>query len=117
MTTAAQHPVRHVDIHQAAPRHDDAVAPAGTTPDGSTPADSAPIGTAPAGTTPAETTHLRLAYREAGNPAAPVLLLLHALGESSLSWDPLLDDLAALGYRVLGCGGHPRKYAEPATGR
>ncbi|WP_020015222.1 alpha/beta fold hydrolase [Promicromonospora sukumoe] len=76
MTTAAQHPVRHVDIHHAALRHDDVVAPA-------------------------ETTRLRLAYREAGDPAAPVLLLLHALGESSLSWDPLLDDLAALGYRVL----------------
>jgi pimeloyl-ACP methyl ester carboxylesterase len=45
--------------------------------------------------------HLRLAYREAGDPDAPTLLLLHALGESSLSWDPLLDDLAALGYRVL----------------
>lgn len=44
---------------------------------------------------------LRLAYREAGDPAAPPLLLLHALGESSLSWDPLLDDLAALGYHVL----------------
>jgi 3-oxoadipate enol-lactonase len=44
---------------------------------------------------------LRLAYREAGDPDAPALLLLHALGESSLSWDPLLDDLAALGYRVL----------------
>ncbi|WP_189670826.1 alpha/beta fold hydrolase [Promicromonospora soli] len=45
--------------------------------------------------------NLRLAYREAGDPDAPTLLLLHALGESSLSWDPLLDDLAALGYRVL----------------
>lgn len=44
---------------------------------------------------------LRLAYLEAGDPDAPTLLLLHALGESSLSWDPLLDDLAALGYRVL----------------
>lgn len=44
---------------------------------------------------------LRLAYREAGDPAAPPLLLLHALGESSLSWDPLIDDLAALGYHVL----------------
>ncbi|WP_084800163.1 alpha/beta fold hydrolase [Promicromonospora kroppenstedtii] len=76
MTTAAQHPVRHVDIHHAALRPDDAVEPAATT-------------------------RLRLAYREAGDPAAPVLLLLHALGESSLSWDPLLDDLAALGYRVL----------------
>ena len=45
--------------------------------------------------------HLRLAYREAGDPDAPPLLLLHALGESSLSWDPLLDDLAALGYHAL----------------
>jgi pimeloyl-ACP methyl ester carboxylesterase len=44
---------------------------------------------------------LRLAYREVGEPDAPPLLLLHALGESSLSWDPLMDDLAALGYRVL----------------
>jgi pimeloyl-ACP methyl ester carboxylesterase len=44
---------------------------------------------------------MRLAYREAGDPDAPTLLLLHALGESSLSWDPLLDDLAGLGYRVL----------------
>lgn len=106
MTTAAQHPVRHIDIHHGALRHDDAVAPAGTAPHRSTPADAAhasatPSDATPAGTTPTETTHLRLAYREAGDPAAPVLLLLHALGESSLSWDPLLDDLAALGYRVL----------------
>ncbi|PUB26258.1 alpha-beta hydrolase superfamily lysophospholipase [Promicromonospora sp. AC04] len=49
----------------------------------------------------ADGAQLRLAYREAGDPDAPVLLLLHALGESSLSWDPLLDDLAALGYRAL----------------
>ncbi|WP_454856316.1 alpha/beta fold hydrolase [Promicromonospora soli] len=44
---------------------------------------------------------LRLAYREAGDPDAPPLLLLHALGESSLSWDPLLDDLATLGFHAL----------------
>ncbi|MFJ3404500.1 alpha/beta fold hydrolase [Promicromonospora sp. NPDC090134] len=80
MTTAAQHPVRHVDIQHAPLRHDD---------------------DAPADTTPTSVAPLRLAYREAGDPAAPVLLLLHALGESSLSWDPLLDDLAALGHRVL----------------
>lgn len=86
MTTAAQHPVRHVDIQHARFRPDDDVAPTST----------AHTGTAPAAAAP-----LRLAYREAGDPAAPVLLLLHALGESSLSWDPLLDDLAALGYRVL----------------
>ncbi len=60
---------------------------------------------------------LRLAYREAGDPDAPALLLLHALGESSLSWDPLLDDLAALGYRALaldarghGDSGRPGEY-------
>ncbi|MEU2200270.1 alpha/beta fold hydrolase [Isoptericola sp. NPDC019482] len=41
------------------------------------------------------------AYREAGDPAAPPLVLLHAAGESSASWSPLLDDLAALGFRVL----------------
>ncbi|MFI2487447.1 alpha/beta fold hydrolase [Promicromonospora kroppenstedtii] len=86
MTTAAQHPVRHVDVeHAPVSRAEDPATPgAGTVPD--------TVG-APA--------RLRLAYREAGDPAAPVLLLLHALGESSLSWDPLLDDLAALGYRVL----------------
>ncbi|MFD7024714.1 alpha/beta fold hydrolase [Promicromonospora sukumoe] len=69
MTTAAQHPVLHVDV-----QHEGALQDAA---------------------------HLRIAYREAGDPAAPVLLLLHALGESSLSWDPLLGDLAALGYRAL----------------
>ncbi|MFD7307956.1 alpha/beta fold hydrolase [Promicromonospora sp. NPDC059942] len=91
MTTAAQHPVRHVDIQHAPLRHDDAVAPTATRPTNAAPDTVGPAATAP----------LRLAYREAGDPAAPVLLLLHALGESSLSWDPLLDDLAALGYRVL----------------
>ncbi|MEV0895042.1 alpha/beta fold hydrolase [Promicromonospora sp. NPDC050262] len=90
MTTAAQHPVRHVDIHHAPVRHDDDVAPTGTAPTGT-----------PTPATLADTSRLRLAYREAGDPSAPVLLLLHALGESSLSWEPLLDDLAALGYRVL----------------
>ncbi|WP_425953625.1 alpha/beta fold hydrolase [Xylanimonas sp. McL0601] len=44
---------------------------------------------------------LTVSYREAGDPAAPPLLLLHALGEGSVSWDPLLEPLAALGYRVL----------------
>jgi pimeloyl-ACP methyl ester carboxylesterase len=89
MTTAAQHPVRHVDVeHAPVSRTQNPAAPgAGTTPD---PTD---VTGAPAG--------LRLAYREAGDPDAPALLLLHALGESSLSWEPLLDDLAALGYRVL----------------
>ncbi|MFI6427844.1 alpha/beta fold hydrolase [Promicromonospora sp. NPDC050880] len=44
--------------------------------------------------------------------------MLHALGESSLSWDPLLDDLAALGHRVLapdarghGDSGRPGQYS------
>ena len=89
MTTAAQHPVRHVDVeHAPVSRTQNPAAPgAGTTPD-PTDATGAPAG-------------LRLAYREAGDPDAPALLLLHALGESSLSWEPLLDDLAALGYRVL----------------
>ncbi|MCL1870487.1 MAG: alpha/beta hydrolase [Promicromonosporaceae bacterium] len=44
---------------------------------------------------------LTVAYREAGDPAAPPLLLLHALGEGSASWEPLLEPLAGLGFRVL----------------
>lgn len=80
MTTAAQHPVRYVDVQHAPQRHGRAAEHGATQPDAAS---------------------LRLAYREAGDPAAPVLLLLHALGESSLSWDPLLGDLAALGYRAL----------------
>ena len=30
---------------------------------------------------------IQLAYRESGSPAAPPLLLLHALGENSADWD------------------------------
>jgi pimeloyl-ACP methyl ester carboxylesterase len=44
---------------------------------------------------------LKIAYREAGDPAAPALVLLHALGEDSASWAPLLDPLAGRGFRVL----------------
>ncbi len=44
---------------------------------------------------------LRISYRIAGDPSAPALLLLHGLGESSASWEPLLVPLSGLGFCVL----------------
>ncbi|WP_423464539.1 alpha/beta fold hydrolase [Promicromonospora sp. MS192] len=106
MTIAPQHPVHHVEIRHTTVPHTQAP----HTPTRHTPA--------PHPTSADPDTVLRLAYREAGDPAAPPLLLLHALGESSLSWDPLLDDLAALGHRVLapdarghGDSGRPGQYS------
>ncbi|MFI8523760.1 alpha/beta fold hydrolase [Promicromonospora sukumoe] len=100
MTTAAQHQVRYVDVQHTPRRHARATEPEETQLDVGQPQTArSEAGTALSQDPDAAS--LRLAYREAGDPAAPVLLLLHALGESSLSWDPLLGDLAALGYRAL----------------
>jgi len=44
---------------------------------------------------------LAIAYREAGQPADPPMVLLHAMGEAAVSWEPVLADLANLGYRAI----------------
>lgn len=36
-----------------------------------------------------------LAYRVAGDPAAPPMVLLHGLGEAASAWEPVLPALAA----------------------
>jgi pimeloyl-ACP methyl ester carboxylesterase len=43
---------------------------------------------------------IRVAYRAAGDPDAPPMVLLHALGENSTSWDGVTAFLAA-SFRVL----------------
>lgn len=50
-----------------------------------------------------------LGYVEAGDPAAPVVLLLHSLGADTRMWRPQSDELAA-SYRVLAMDsrGHGR---------
>lgn len=59
---------------------------------------------------------VRIAYRTAGPPGAPPLVLLHALGESSADWDEVLPALAAR-HRVhaLDLRGHGRS-SWPGTG-
>ena len=42
-----------------------------------------------------------LAYREAGDAGAPVVLLVHGYPESSYMWHDALDALAAAGWRAL----------------
>jgi pimeloyl-ACP methyl ester carboxylesterase len=42
-----------------------------------------------------------IAYRAAGEAAAPALLLLHGIGSGSLSWAAQLQDLSQRGFRVL----------------
>jgi pimeloyl-ACP methyl ester carboxylesterase len=42
-----------------------------------------------------------IAYREAGDAAAPAVLLLHGVGSGSSSWAAQLQDLSARGFRVL----------------
>jgi pimeloyl-ACP methyl ester carboxylesterase len=42
-----------------------------------------------------------IAYRAAGDAAAPAVLLLHGIGSGSLSWAAQLEDLPARGFRVL----------------
>lgn len=42
-----------------------------------------------------------IAYREAGDAAAPALLLLHGIGSGSLSWAAQLESLPAQGFRVV----------------
>jgi pimeloyl-ACP methyl ester carboxylesterase len=58
-----------------------------------------------------------LAYRVAGDPAAPPLVLLHGLGDSAADWEPLLPALArdhrvyALDLRGHGQSSHPGQYS------
>jgi pimeloyl-ACP methyl ester carboxylesterase len=42
-----------------------------------------------------------IAWREAGPPGGPLVVLLHGLGGSRISWEPQLAALAAAGFRAL----------------
>lgn len=56
-----------------------------------------------------------IAYRLSGPERAPVMVVLHALGESAASWDPVMPALAAR-YRVLAVDlrGHGKSsWAQP----
>jgi alpha-beta hydrolase superfamily lysophospholipase len=44
---------------------------------------------------------MTLAFREAGRPDDQPMILLHGMGESALSWEPVLEELAELGHRVI----------------
>jgi esterase len=58
-----------------------------------------------------------LAYRIAGDPAAPPMLLLHGLGDDERDWHPVLSTLAgsyrvfALDQRGHGRSAHPDRYS------
>jgi pimeloyl-ACP methyl ester carboxylesterase len=60
---------------------------------------------------------VRLAYRVAGDPTAPPLVLLHALGENSGSWDTVVPTLGtryrtyALDLRGHGASERPGEYS------
>lgn len=56
---------------------------------------------------------LSVAYRTAAGSGATPLVLLHGMGESSASWEPLLDALAGLGSLVIA----PDVRGHGATGR
>jgi len=60
---------------------------------------------------------LTISYRVAGDPAAPPMLLLHALGEDGRDWQGVLPDFAGT-HRVYvpdlrghGASGYPGKYS------
>jgi 3-oxoadipate enol-lactonase len=42
-----------------------------------------------------------LSYLDAGKSEDPAMVLLHAMGEDSSTWEPVLDGLTGLGYRVI----------------
>jgi pimeloyl-ACP methyl ester carboxylesterase len=44
---------------------------------------------------------LTFTLREAGTPGGEVVVLLHGFPETSLMWEPLMRDLAGLGYHVV----------------
>ena len=59
---------------------------------------------------------LRVHYQEAGDVAAPPLVLIHGFGSSTLVWSKVFLDLATAGFRVIaidmlgyGYSGKPRK--------
>jgi esterase len=60
---------------------------------------------------------VRLAYRTAGDPEHPPMVLLHGLGESSAGWEVVLPGLArrhfvyALDLRGHGQSAHPGQYS------
>jgi pimeloyl-ACP methyl ester carboxylesterase len=59
----------------------------------------------------------RLSYLLAGDPQAPVVLLLHGMVSDATTWDRAIEPLAALGYRVIALDllGHGES-DKPATG-
>lgn len=69
------------------------------------------------GTGSVEAGGVRIAYRVVGDPAAPVMVLLHGLGESAADWGGVLPGLArghrvwALDLRGHGLSAHPSRYS------
>jgi len=51
---------------------------------------------------------VKLAYRVAGDPAAPLIVLIHGLTGSSSDWEQTAQALAAAGWRIIApdCPGH-----------
>ena len=49
----------------------------------------------------AEVGGLRVHYQEAGEPAAPVIVLIHGFLSSTFVWSKVFLDIAAAGYRVI----------------
>jgi len=49
----------------------------------------------------AEVQGARVHYQEAGDPAAPPMILIHGFATSNLVWSKVLLDLAASGFRVI----------------
>lgn len=62
----------------------------------------------------------RISYREAGEPDAPVILLIHGITSSSATWDPVLPDLAADAHVIapdlLGHGDSDKPRADYSLG-
>ncbi len=61
---------------------------------------------------------VRLAYRDSGGDATPVVLL-HANTGTSLSWEPQFESFVAAGYRTIAFDrrGWGQSFADPRSGR
>ncbi|MCW2143184.1 Pimeloyl-ACP methyl ester carboxylesterase [Actinoplanes cyaneus] len=77
----------------------------------------APIDYIPAMTTRLDLPGVTVAYRTAGDPGNPPMVLLHGLGDSHADWETVLPDLSethhvyALDLRGHGASSHPGTYS------
>ena len=62
----------------------------------------------------------RITYREAGDPALPVVLLVHGITSSGATWDPVIEALAERAHVIapdlLGHGGSDKPSADYSLG-